>query len=325
MKVSIIIPTYNRAEYVGQAIKSALSQDYPDVEIIVADNASTDSTLTSLSEFTENEKVRVRINSVNVGMVNNWKDAIESLATGDWFMILSDDDYLVDESYVSKAVSLIRSHSDMKIVFSNGYLLMEPSGRIQRLILPYREVEPGINVFMNRGKLRPQDFTLCNVIFDRKAALAQKTFDNPENLSCDSELFLKLCLMGSVGVVKDYVSVYRVHDKNLIKTVRLEYSKLISSMESLFHAGSLAQEMFLEGHLECSREDLADWQSRNLVSGAQYILLHTLRFHPKFYQDSCDVIDGYCAGMVQRAMKSPMFRAKMFALALYNFVLRRAA
>jgi len=44
LKVSIIIPTFNRENYLHQAVESALSQDYPNVEVIVSDNASTDNT-----------------------------------------------------------------------------------------------------------------------------------------------------------------------------------------------------------------------------------------------------------------------------------------
>ena len=41
-KVSIMIPTYNRAHYVVETIESSLTQDYPNIEVIVSDNASTD-------------------------------------------------------------------------------------------------------------------------------------------------------------------------------------------------------------------------------------------------------------------------------------------
>jgi glycosyltransferase involved in cell wall biosynthesis len=43
-RISVIIPTYNHAQYLGEAIESVLSQDYPDMEVIVVDDGSSDNT-----------------------------------------------------------------------------------------------------------------------------------------------------------------------------------------------------------------------------------------------------------------------------------------
>lgn len=49
--VSAIIPAYNAEKYIGEAIESALSQSYPELEIIVADDGSTDDTVKVVSSF----------------------------------------------------------------------------------------------------------------------------------------------------------------------------------------------------------------------------------------------------------------------------------
>ena len=69
-KVSIIIPTCNRAAYLKLAIESILEQGYQDFEIIVTDNASTDNTEVVVSDF-KNEKIRYFKNEENIGVVKN--------------------------------------------------------------------------------------------------------------------------------------------------------------------------------------------------------------------------------------------------------------
>ena len=87
-KISIIIPTFNRERYLAQAIESALSQDYENLEIIVMDNASTDSTAKIVKQYINDSRITYVVNENNVGMVRNWKKALDSYARGDWFLIL---------------------------------------------------------------------------------------------------------------------------------------------------------------------------------------------------------------------------------------------
>ena len=55
--VSIGIPTYNRERLIGRAIESALSQDYPNIEIVVSDNASTDATAEVCRRYAQEQLV----------------------------------------------------------------------------------------------------------------------------------------------------------------------------------------------------------------------------------------------------------------------------
>ena len=57
-KVSIIIPTYNSSKYICESIKSAVSQTYDNIEIIVIDDGSTDNTRIIISDFIKNGKIK---------------------------------------------------------------------------------------------------------------------------------------------------------------------------------------------------------------------------------------------------------------------------
>ncbi len=233
-KISIIIPTYNRANYLKQTIESALAQDYENYEVIVLDNASTDSTAEVIEKYLDNDKFRYYRNETNIGMVKNWHKAIYEYSTGDWFLILSDDDYFIDSKYLTQAVLLMHRDEKICIVYANGYIKHEDTGKMVPLKLPFNEINDGKKIFSSRGTVKPQDFTLCNILFKKNDTLRFKSFENKFNVACDSELFLNMCVYGKVAIVNDYVSVYRVHSNNLIKEVEKSWEMLINNYDALF-------------------------------------------------------------------------------------------
>ncbi len=233
MRVSVIVPTFNRASFLVEAIESVLRQDYSDLEVVISDNASSDYTADVGSYFSKDPRVKYFRNSENIGMVRNWHKAVFEYATGDWFLLLSDDDILTNPKFISQAVEIIKSSKDVAIVYSNSYIFDEALNTITKLKLPFQRIENGLFIFSRRGTIRPQDFALCNVLFDRKRSAEAGAFLNPNNLSCDSELFLNLCLKGQVGVVDEYSSIYRVHSGNLLKSASKNIELFVGSLDSL--------------------------------------------------------------------------------------------
>jgi hypothetical protein len=166
-------------------------------------------------------------------MVRNWHKAVFEYATGDWFVILSDDDILTNPYFISQAVQLIKTSKDVTVVYSNSYVYDEGLRTLTKLKVPFHNIEKGVLVFSKRGTVRPQDFALCNVLFDRKLSAECGAFLNSNNLSCDTELFLRLCLRGRVGVVSQYSSIYRVHSGNLLKSASKNTDLVVGSLDSL--------------------------------------------------------------------------------------------
>lgn len=105
--VSIAIPTFNRRRSLEKSIESALAQDYPNVEIIISDNASSDDT----NAFCEHlcakyPKIRYIRNTVNKGSTNNFIKALNE-AKGEFFMWLADDDW-IDDNYVNTCMATLQ-------------------------------------------------------------------------------------------------------------------------------------------------------------------------------------------------------------------------
>ena len=93
-KVSILIPVFNRKDYIAECIQSALDQTFTDFEIVVVDNASEDGTWEVCQKFAAmDSRVRIFCNDSNIGPVRNWKRCAEE-AKGEFSKILFSDDCL---------------------------------------------------------------------------------------------------------------------------------------------------------------------------------------------------------------------------------------
>lgn len=115
--VSILIPVYNREQYISDCINSALNQTYTDIEIVIVDNASTDSTWNICQNFSKRDaRVKVFQNKTNIGPVLNWKRCAE-LAQGYYSKILFSDDAL-DKTAVEKLVSSMTN--DVSFTYANA-------------------------------------------------------------------------------------------------------------------------------------------------------------------------------------------------------------
>jgi len=118
-KVSILIPVYNRAKMVLEALSSAVNQTYKNVEVIVVDNKSTDNTFEILKEFAQlHPNVKVYQNEENIGPVRNWRTCLD-YATGEYAKILWSDD-LIAPTFVEKTLPYLVNNASAGFVFTGA-------------------------------------------------------------------------------------------------------------------------------------------------------------------------------------------------------------
>lgn len=110
--VSILIPCYNAERWVGQAIESALAQMWPEKEVIVVDDGSTDGSLKIIQSF--GNRVRWETGPNRGG--NTVRNRLLQLASGEWLQYLDADDYLQQEK-VARQMEFLAGHPDTEIVF----------------------------------------------------------------------------------------------------------------------------------------------------------------------------------------------------------------
>ncbi len=103
-KVSVVIPNYNHARFLRQRVDSVLGQTFRDFELILLDDCSTDESLSILSSYAGNPRVRTEFNEVNSGNTfKQWNKGVR-LARGEYVWIAESDDY-ADSQLLEKLVS----------------------------------------------------------------------------------------------------------------------------------------------------------------------------------------------------------------------------
>ena len=289
--VSIVITSYNRANYIGMAIESALGQDYPTLEIIISDNHSTDNTDEVIKRYLHDQRIKYFISDINIGMIPNFKLATER-ANGEYITYISSDDYLINNSFISDSISLINKHKNVIIVFSRNKTFIEKTNLLviyNNEQLYVNEYVDGKEVFLNFAKTKGLGWG--GTFMNTKALRELNLFDS-DITSLDYEANLILMLKGNVGFIKEPTYVVRIHDNQASQQTKAE--EVIKNHNFIFNPFqyALTNKIFSKEILEKWKNDLLflDFRSSALqilpVNKNEYTLLmsHIKTRHPEVYK-----------------------------------------
>jgi glycosyltransferase involved in cell wall biosynthesis len=214
--ISVCIPVYNGENYIRDAIHSALAQSYPNIEIIVQDNASTDNTWDVVHGLAQQfPQVSLQKNDYNVGMAPNWNLAINR-ASGDYVMLLSADDFL-EPDFLTTCSAVFQDRA-VEIVTTNHYLLknrMKVKRKISIAERDYRDFA-GKVLLLNPFSINFSLFKKEAILrLKREGRLFRESF-----YTCDYDLWMRVALSHmTVCYLAQPLGTYRVHEANLSRQV----------------------------------------------------------------------------------------------------------
>ena len=213
-KVSIIIPAYNQARFLGQAIASALGQEQAEVEVIVVDDGSTDDTPAVVASFADNPNLK-SIRQPNTGLPGARNRGLAE-ATGDYVCFLDSDDYYAPAKAARQA-RMLDENPALGFVYCD-IITVDPSGQplpdqfsIGRLSRPLSG-----NIFqslMEGGYFPP------HAVMIRRGILAELGgFDPALGGHADYELWLRVSGAGHPPCYQDEpLAFYRTHPDSMSK------------------------------------------------------------------------------------------------------------
>lgn len=206
--VSIVIPVYNGANYVRQAIDSALEQTYPNIEIIVVNDGSNDDGETERIVMRYGEKIRY-LHKPNGGVSSALNLGIREMK-GVYFSWLSHDDEYHPQK-IEMQVKLLNKYEDEKYLALCGTEFIDPKGKKIDKIWEM----PGDAVYTAEkalGEIRKHPFSGIALLIPKQALLDGGLFDESLRYTQDAVLWKNIFLQGySLAVDQAIYAKSRLH------------------------------------------------------------------------------------------------------------------
>jgi len=216
--VTIGLCTYNRADtYLPAALQSAADQIYPHLEIVVADNNSTDGTRDVVMGFSD-PRIRYLRQEENIGPVNNYNSCLAQ-ARGDYFLLLHDDD-LIDPDMVAACMDAVGTDTSVGLI-RTGTRVIDGIGRI---IGEKTNDAVGLSTtdFFRAWFDNKTPIYLCSTIHNASRLKELGGFRSRKNLYPDTAVALQLAgRFGRVDVPEVRAS-FRIHGSNSGDAARLD-------------------------------------------------------------------------------------------------------
>ncbi len=208
--VSIIIPTYNREEFIRNSIISAANQTYKNIEIIVIDDGSTDNTGCIVKQIQQNTDIKIYYYyQKNSGVSSARNFGIEK-ANGEYIAFLDSDDQW-DCSKLEKQMARI-VEIGAQVCYCGTIRHFVKDGRKKKINNSFREGRILFDIL--------KDYTNAETItwVIKKQVLAENRIRFYEgcNYGEDMELFLKIATLCEVCCVKEYLCYYTMHETSLV-------------------------------------------------------------------------------------------------------------
>jgi glycosyltransferase involved in cell wall biosynthesis len=212
-KVTVSIPTYNRAALLKVCLESVLAQDYPDFQVIVLDNASSDDTTATVNAFADPRIIYLR-NDTNIGMHANWSRALE-VNSSPYLTVLEDDDLILD-GFIRESAHALDKHPSAGFSFGlcryidikgTELNLQEGAGEI-----PETELITGLEYLHNIVAGRNWVIYPASVMMRSSAVATTGPLDIPHSYhSSDLNLYLRLASNFDLAYIPKEVACYRLH------------------------------------------------------------------------------------------------------------------
>jgi len=206
--VTVVIPSYNHQNYIKEAIESIINQSYKNIELIVIDDGSIDSSPKILDSLSKKYGFKY-IHRENRGLSKTLNEALE-LAKGEYFSICaSDDRFILDKVY--KQVKFLENNLDYAVCYGN-VIAFNNSG-----------IEKRVNVKNGKSRWIFKELITADINIPAPSSMMRTHIlrevggYSEDILIEDWDMWLRVANIYKIGYLNEYLAYYRDHEKNTYK------------------------------------------------------------------------------------------------------------
>lgn len=208
--VSVIIPVYNREQMVHKSIESVLKQTYKNIEIIIADDGSTDNTLNSLNRYSQNPEIRI-LKLKHSGFPGLVRNRAAEIANGKWLAFLDSDDIWMEDK-IEKQLNYLESHKEYKFIHT-----LEKWDRQGSIVSQAhrKHTKQGdlFKIALGKCEIGPS-----TVLIDRDLFIGNSGFREDLEICEDYELWLRLTSLVPIAYVDEALIVKHAGHRDQLST-----------------------------------------------------------------------------------------------------------
>lgn len=227
--VSICIPAYNNQNYIVETLNSVLAQSYPNFEVIVVDDKSTDETVSKIKSFSD-PRIRLVENIHNLGMQGNWNKAL-SYASGTYVKLLCGDDLISPDCLRLQIAEFEKpENADVALVACRRKLIKSNG---EEIFGSFFKLPPG--KYKASSAIKPCIYTASNLLGEPMTALFKSSVIKQHQLNLqlnnyiiDLDMYTQILLHGKFLMMKEVLAAFRVHSESMSGTLRLKQFRLFN-------------------------------------------------------------------------------------------------
>lgn len=221
-RVSAVITTHNRKDFLLKAVNSVLAQTYPDIELIVVDDASDDGTKELMQKLAEQKGIKyIRIEKEDSKGGNHARNQGILAAKGEFVAFLDDDDEWFSDK-IEKQVAVMDKDPEVGVVCCGRIFEYDLKKRVPQDLSKRIEGDLSEKIWQRIA------FTTSEILVRRELLLQVGMFDEDLRYWQEYELSIRLCQQAKTALVRENLVLYRV--------IKKDKSRLTNNIDGWFDA-----------------------------------------------------------------------------------------
>lgn len=268
--VSVIIPAYNASKYIVETVESVLNQTYPNIELILVNDGSTDETAEILKPIIQNNSQIQYYEKPNSGVCDTRNEGY-NYSKGE-FVIFLDADDLLHSQMIESCLTKMKNDTSINVIFVKGQVIDENSNKTNRYIETNTITKQSDILMWREGySVMPSPTIIKRIVLEDVGL-----WDSSFSTAADQDLFIRISTKYSIVGLKEVLFYYRIHSNNMHQNIALMEKDHIgvfnkAKKNQLFESASFKRKCFGNLHFILAGSWWVNGKSK--LNGIKHLLL----------------------------------------------------